>query len=84
MGDIVNITGRVKPSFEPKPDEALVGSISGGLLKVYVSKERVLVMFADPKDPGNPERRMGLRFSREQASDVANLLREAVLTIRAI
>lgn len=71
----------VKPLFEPKPDEVLVGSACQGLVKIYASKERVLMMFADPKDPGNPQKRRGLRFRRGDARDVATLLREASLRV---
>ena len=79
---MANLSTPVTPSFEPNPDEALVGSLPGGLVRVYASKERVLIMFADPKDPANPQKRTGLRFRRQQAADLATLIREAVLTIR--
>lgn len=84
MSDIVKLTGAVKPSFEPNPDEALVASLVDGLVRVYAGKDRVLIMFADPKDPGNPQRRTGLRFRRKDAADLATAIREAVLTVRAI
>ncbi len=40
-------------------------------------------MHADPRDPANPLKRHGLRFRRSDAKDIATLLREAALTIRA-
>lgn len=82
MADII-FTDPMKPSFEPRPDEYLIGSAAEGLVRVYASKERVLIMFADPKDPANPQARTGLRFRRQQASDLATLIREAVLTVRS-
>lgn len=83
MTDIIKLTDPVKPSFEPKPDEALVGSIANGLIKVYASRERVLVMFADPRDPANPQKRTGMRLRRNQARDLAAVIREAVLSVRS-
>ena len=84
MADIIKLTADpVKPSFEPRPDEVSIGAILDGLVRVYASKERVLIMFADPRDPGNPQRRTGLRFRRQDAADLATLIREAVLTVRS-
>ena len=71
----------LKPSFEPRPDEALVGSTCGGLVRVYAGPDQVLVMWADPRDPANPKKRTGLRFRRQQALDLATLIREAGLSV---
>jgi len=81
MGKVITLKP-VTPSVAPASGDTLIGSCCDGLIKVYASKERVSIMFADPREPGNPERRQAIRLMRTDAITLATMIREAGLTIR--
>lgn len=77
----LNMLTPVTPSVSPDVADALVAFVIPSMLAVYKGPERIKIMFADPRDPANPERRQSLNLTREQAKRLADVLREASLTI---